>query len=70
MKPFNLVPSDTDRFLVSVKEASSFLGIPVFTLYSWALSRRIPHYKIGRRVMFNVNDLQVWADSHRVGEAS
>ena len=70
MEPFNLVPSDKNRFLVSVKEASAFLGIPVFTLYSWALSRRIPHYKIGRRVMFSLNDLHVWIDTHRVAEAS
>ena len=58
-----------EHFLLSVKEASAWLGIPVFTIYSWALSRRIPHYKIGKRVMFSRDDLKRWIDEHRVVEA-
>ena len=58
------------RLLLSVKEASDWLGIPAFTLYSWALSRRIPHYKIGRRVLFSKDDLKRWVDEHHRKEAS
>jgi excisionase family DNA binding protein len=60
----------TMKELLSVKEASAWLGIPVFTLYSWALSRRMPHYKIGRRVMFSRDVLKQWLDEHRVEKVS
>lgn len=52
------------RFLIPVKEASAWLGISAFTIYSWAQSRRIPHFKIGKRVMFSREDLKVWVTSH------
>ena len=58
-----------EHLLLSVKEASAWLGIPAFTIYSWALSRRIPHYKIGRRVLFSKDELKRWIVEHRVAEA-
>ena len=54
-----------ERLLLSVKESSQWLGIPAFTLYSWAQGRRIPHYKIGKRVMFSKDDLKRWLEQHR-----
>jgi excisionase family DNA binding protein len=69
MKSFNSRADGRERILVSVKEASEWLGISVFTLYSWALAHRIPHYKIGKRVMFSKEDLQRWLAEHRVAEA-
>jgi excisionase family DNA binding protein len=68
MKPIESFADARERLLIPVKEASSWLGISVFTLYSWALSHRIPHYKIGKRVMFSKNDLKRWLDEHRVAE--
>ena len=64
-----MTPLDA-RFLIPVKETSAWLGIPAFTLYSWALSRRIPHYKIGKRVMFSKDDLKRWIDAQHRKEAS
>jgi excisionase family DNA binding protein len=52
-------------YLMSVKEASAWLSMPAFTLYSWAQSRKIPHFKIGKRVMFSEQDLRRWLDEHR-----
>jgi excisionase family DNA binding protein len=40
-----------------------------FTLYSWAQSHRVPHYKIGKRVMFSKEDLKRWIDHHHRKEA-
>ena len=70
MKAFELIKDGKERLLISVKEASLWLGIPVFTLYSWALARRIPHYKIGKRVMFSKEDLKRWTEEHHQKEAS
>ena len=61
-------PSDT-AYLMSVKAASRWLSIPVFTLYSWAQSRKIPHYRMGKRVMFAIEDLKKWLAEHRLEAA-
>jgi excisionase family DNA binding protein len=52
-------------YLITVKEASRWLSMPVFTLYSWAQARKIPHHKLGKRVMFAVDDLKKWLAEHR-----
>lgn len=58
-----------ERLLITVKEAAVWLAIPKYTLYWWALSHRIPHFKIGKRVMFSKDDLRSWVEKHRKGEA-
>jgi excisionase family DNA binding protein len=68
MKPVESIAEARERLLIPVKEASAWLGISAFTIYSWALSHRIPHYKIGKRVMFSKEDLKRWLEGHRVGE--
>ena len=69
MKPVESFSEAKERLLIPVKEASQWLGISVFTLYSWALAHRIPHYKIGKRVLFSRDDLKRWLEEHRVEEA-
>jgi excisionase family DNA binding protein len=64
MKPVESFADAKERLLIPVKEASAWLGIPVFTLYSWAQSHRIPHYKLGKRVMFSKEDLKKWIEEH------
>jgi excisionase family DNA binding protein len=58
-----------DSDYIPVREASVWLGIPKFTLYSWVQTHRIPHYKVHRRVMFSRKELAEWMAEHRVGEA-
>ena len=41
----------------SIKEASGYTSIPVKTLYEWAGQGRIPSIKIGRRVLFDLHDI-------------
>ena len=64
MKPIESFAEAKERLLIPVKEASAWLGIPVFTLYSWAQSHRVPHYKLGKRVMFSKEDLKRWIEEH------
>ena len=62
-------PDGTEHPLMSVKEAARWLRISEFTIYSWALSRRIPHYKIGKRVMLSPVEVKRWIEQHRIAEA-
>ncbi len=51
----------------SIKEVSGYTSLPVKTLYEWAGQGRIPSIKIGRRVLFDLQDIdQVIASLKRV----
>jgi len=41
----------------SIKEISEYTSLPITTLYEWASQRRIPSIKIGRRVLFDLKDI-------------
>ena len=55
----------TTEYLMGAQPAAKWLGVPVFTLYSWAQTGKIPHVKLERRVMFCKEDLRRWVDAHR-----
>ena len=56
-----------NRCLLTVKEAAQWFGLSIYTLYYWAQARKIPHVKIGKRVMFSPDDLRRWLDEHKHG---
>ena len=41
----------------SIKEVSEYTSLPATTLYEWAAQKRIPSIKIGRRVLFDLKDI-------------
>ena len=46
-----------DKRLLGVEEAAQYLGIQKGTLYCWAHKRMISTVKMGRRLLFDRNDL-------------
>ncbi len=46
----------TKRY-ANIKEVSTYTSLPVKTLYEWAGQGKIPSIKIGRRVLFDLNDI-------------
>jgi excisionase family DNA binding protein len=54
-----------DRRLCSVDEAASYLGLKKSTLYAWARRRQIPSVKIGRRLLFDQEDLDSLIESEK-----
>jgi len=42
---------------VGIKDASKYTSIPVKTLYEWASLGKIPSIKMGRRVLFDLDDI-------------
>lgn len=46
-----------EKRYVSIKEVSAYTSLPIKTLYEWAGLGRIPSIKIGRRVLFDLNDI-------------
>jgi excisionase family DNA binding protein len=50
----------------SIKEVSEYTSLPVKTLYDWASQGRIPSIKYGRRVLFDLEDVdRIMASSKR-----
>jgi len=43
--------------LISVEDAARYLGVQKNTIYSWARRRKIPSVKMGRRLLFDQEDL-------------
>ena len=43
--------------LLGIEEAAQYLGVTKSTLYSWAWRRKIPSVKMGRRLLFDIQDL-------------
>jgi excisionase family DNA binding protein len=56
--------------LLGYKDAANELGLPIGTLYSLVSRRRIPHVRLGRRlVRFDQSQLVAWVAKHRVAVA-
>lgn len=52
--------------LMNLRQASEFLGLSKNTLYAYVAGRRIPHYKIGAKLLFDLDELTKWRRSKRV----
>ena len=52
--------------LYDAPRTAKTLGISLATLRGWCSKRRIPHIKVGRRVLFDPADLAAFIESRRV----
>ena len=41
----------------NIKEVSEYTSLPIKTLYDWAGQERIPSIKYGKRVLFDLEDI-------------
>jgi len=55
-----------EKRLLTIKEASDYLGISVKGLYNMVNRRELPFYKIGKRVRFDMKQLDEWIEKHKV----
>jgi len=46
-----------EKRLISVEDAARYLGVQKSTIYSWVWRRKIPSVKMGRRLLFDQEDL-------------
>lgn len=52
--------------LLSAEEAARYLNLSIHTLRTWVSERRLPFIKLGRRVLFRLEDLSEFAASHLI----
>lgn len=52
--------------LINVDKASEFLGISKFTLRQWVGGRKIRFARLGRRILFDMQDLQDFVAASKI----
>lgn len=52
--------------LLDAEETAHLLHMPIDTLYAYTSSKQIPHYKIGRRLLFDLDKILKWIEDHEV----
>lgn len=48
------------RKTITVKELSDLLGVSVDVVYEQVRKSNIPHFRVGRRILFRVETLENW----------
>jgi len=56
--------------LLTPQDLASYLNISIETIYSWTSMKRIPFYKVGRLVRFDLGEINKWLEGRKqkVGE--
>ena len=52
--------------LVGPKEVAEYLNVSINTIYSWISMRKVPFFKIGRLVKFDLKEIENWRESLKV----
>lgn len=45
---------------ISVEELSKNLSVSKYTVYSWTSSGLLPYHKIGKRIIFDPDEVEEW----------
>ena len=59
-----------EKRYLSIKELSEYLGLTVKTLYVWVCHKRIPYFKLGRLVKFDLREIEDWMAEKKIEEIS
>lgn len=52
--------------LIPIEEAAELTGLSIHTIYKYVCSKKIPHVKLGNRLLFSPERLKQWIDEHSV----
>jgi len=59
-----------ERRYLSIKELSEYLGLTTKTLYVWVCHKKIPYFKLGRLVKFDLREIEDWMAKKKIEEIS
>ena len=49
---------------IDLSQAASYLTLSKSMLYKWTMAKTVPHYKVGRRVVFKPEELKRWFEDN------
>ena len=53
---------------IGIKELAQYLDLSTNTIRSWVWMRKIPYFKMGRLVRFDLQEIDLWAKEGKVKE--
>ena len=53
--------------LINKKELAEYLRLSVYTIDTYVCHNRIPYIKIGRRILFDLGEIDKWIEEQKVG---
>ncbi|MFZ7114901.1 MAG: helix-turn-helix domain-containing protein [Bacteroidota bacterium] len=56
----------SERKRIGIKELCELFGFSKATVYNWVSQRLIPYSKVGRRLLFDLSDIEDWIKTKRV----
>ena len=59
-------PAGLSEPLLTADDAAALLRVRRSTVYELARTRRLPHVRVGRRILFVRSDLAAWVAANRV----
>ena len=59
-------PPELSEPLLTADDAAELLRVRRSTVYELARTRRLPHVRVGRRILFVRSDLAAWVVANRV----
>ena len=63
----NAADHSSPSLLLSMRDAARSLGISERTVWTLVQERRLPHLRVGRRVLFSRASLEAWIAQQQVG---
>lgn len=52
--------------LINKKELAEYLNLSIYTIDTWVSQNRIPYIKMGRRVLFDLDEIEKWIEEQKV----
>jgi excisionase family DNA binding protein len=53
--------------MITVKELSALLRVPISTVHQWTHKKQIPFYRIGRYCLFKDDEITQWLEAKKHG---
>lgn len=60
-----VVSKQNKSSIMGLDECSAYLKISRNTIYHWTSTHRIPFYRLGKKLLFRVSEIQDWAFQHQ-----
>jgi excisionase family DNA binding protein len=60
-------PQSVQPILLSLKDAARALAVSDRSLWEWTKAGKVPHVRLGRRVLYSPDDLRRWVEGQRRG---
>jgi len=65
-KILDMEPNQPTRRLLTVKDAAQYLSCTVWAVRELAWAQKVPSIKIGRRLLFDVRDIDAFVEREKV----